>query len=66
MTLTLAQITEKAAQHVCERNRIEKIFARESWTETLENELRYQDRMSAHTALEEIVSAAIQIERMNR
>lgn len=64
MSLTLAQITEKAAQHVCERNGIRKVVREGSWMQTLI--LQNGILIDEEDAFREIVSAAIQIERMNR
>ncbi len=64
MTLTLAQITEKAAQHVCERNGIERDYPFERWTDVLGFEAAWSG-LSTYRMIEEIVSAAIQIERNN-
>lgn len=64
MSLTLAEITEKAAQHVCELNRISKVNPEESWMTALVWQTGIH--IDEEVVLWEIVSAAIQIERMNR
>lgn len=58
--MTLAEITEKAAQHVCKRNGIERRYPGESWVAVLAwNTSVY---IEEEDAFREIVSAALQIE----